>query len=179
MTSNSPNTFFFLEQMGRFIQDTESDGECLIRGLPIRRPGPRLQVAKERQVTAAEHLLDEGRISEREFLCQVRSALDLRSVAELPVLNDASVTEDNETDAAAAMAAVGPGPDGGAVGLLPPNENGESLLCVLCLEDARDACIIPCGHKRICIGCAGERVSEGTGCPACGSRIDSFIKVLA
>mmetsp|Transcript_109368 Transcript_109368/g.172372 ORF Transcript_109368/g.172372 Transcript_109368/m.172372 type:complete len:240 (+) Transcript_109368:94-813(+) len=49
------------------------------------------------------------------------------------------------------------------------------LACVACLDKRADACIIPCGHINICMGCS-ERLPHPKRCPMCRIRVDHIVK---
>merc|ERR1712228_67609 len=46
--------------------------------------------------------------------------------------------------------------------------------CVICLDNKRTHCCVPCGHKCLCEQC--KDLTNGK-CPICQRAIDSFIKV--
>lgn len=53
-----------------------------------------------------------------------------------------------------------------------------SMRCVVCLKNARDAIINPCGHWIACNSCLMSRREAGSNsCPSCSSTMDSIMRV--
>lgn len=176
-TAAHPPFWQFMERLTEFIDERHGDFVLLYNGQAVRRKGQRLEHERSVQIRRAEELLDTDQIGELEFLSLARTSLDLRNCAELPVINSENeemanndggggdVDDDNDDDDRQHHPALGQAGGGGAE------------KCMLCHEDERDACLQPCSHHPICIGCARERMSEGSGCPRCGQRIDSLIEL--
>lgn len=55
-------------------------------------------------------------------------------------------------------------------------EDGEDA-CLICFENVRDACIVPCAHSDFCVACI-EKINNSRcpTCPACRTKIEGVIK---
>ena len=56
----------------------------------------------------------------------------------------------------------------------------EAKLCVICLDAAKDAVLMPCFHVCVCAGCAAALAARPGGglCPVCRARIASYQRVF-
>ena len=48
---------------------------------------------------------------------------------------------------------------------------GDEHLCVVCLENARDEVLVPCGHMVLCQGCCADIMASTNECPMCREKI--------
>lgn len=51
----------------------------------------------------------------------------------------------------------------------------EQSECVVCIDRARDAVLVPCGHN-FCMVCAEGVVARGDACPTCRGRVREAIR---
>ena len=56
----------------------------------------------------------------------------------------------------------------------------EARLCVICLDAAKEAVLMPCAHVCVCAGCAAALAARPDGglCPVCRARIASYQRVF-
>lgn len=49
--------------------------------------------------------------------------------------------------------------------------------CCICFTAGKEAALVPCGHKALCLACAEVIKERGQKCPICRSRVSDFIRV--
>ncbi|KAJ8609193.1 hypothetical protein CTAYLR_008430 [Chrysophaeum taylorii] len=47
--------------------------------------------------------------------------------------------------------------------------------CLICADRDADAVLLPCGHSRVCYGCALEVLSAKNACPVCRKSVDQVV----
>ncbi|XP_019432759.1 PREDICTED: putative E3 ubiquitin-protein ligase XBAT34 isoform X2 [Lupinus angustifolius] len=57
------------------------------------------------------------------------------------------------------------------------NADGNSSICVICLDAPAEGACIPCGHVAGCMSCLNEVKTKKWGCPVCRAKIDQVIKL--
>eukprot|EP00440_Ansanella_granifera_P013115 gb/GFBE01014252.1/.p1 GENE.gb/GFBE01014252.1/~~gb/GFBE01014252.1/.p1 ORF type:complete len:252 (+),score=44.19 gb/GFBE01014252.1/:1-756(+) len=53
---------------------------------------------------------------------------------------------------------------------------GQDICCV-CYSAKKDAALVPCGHKSMCLRCSSQMQSRGLACPVCRAPIQSVLRV--
>ena len=72
---------------------------------------------------------------------------------------------------AAAAAQAGMHPDG--------DDLDDDDACVICLANARDTVLVPCGHSVLCLACCGDVKAGSNQCPVCREEIIEAVHVGA
>ncbi|RLN74551.1 hypothetical protein BBJ28_00018562 [Nothophytophthora sp. Chile5] len=49
--------------------------------------------------------------------------------------------------------------------------------CIVCMENARDALCVPCGHASCCYDCLRAITSEDPSCPICRANVEGVVKI--
>lgn len=57
------------------------------------------------------------------------------------------------------------------------SERGDGAMCVVCMERAQDALLMPCRHTVLCVMCAIQVREFSNECPYCRSNIDEILHV--
>ena len=70
------------------------------------------------------------------------------------------------------LGTVGGGGGGGGAALLGEDEG----LCSICIAEARNATLLPCGHGGICFDCGKRLVAMRSRCPLCRASIDEVLR---
>ena len=53
------------------------------------------------------------------------------------------------------------------------------VCCVVCLDELKTHCLVPCGHKCLCATCAkGWKDGTHVWCPMCNEPVDAVIRVF-
>lgn len=52
----------------------------------------------------------------------------------------------------------------------------DDAYCVVCLDEARECAIVPCGHRCLCAGCAA-RFGAGAACPVCRGDVGAVMRI--
>lgn len=56
-------------------------------------------------------------------------------------------------------------------------EGGDEHLCVICLENARDEVLVPCGHMVLCQACCVNVMETTNECPMCREKIEDHCTI--
>ena len=64
---------------------------------------------------------------------------------------------------------------GDRIAQLMKGPSEDSSLCVICLDQKRTMCLIPCGHLILCEACCTPSMSH---CPVCRRSVESSMKVF-
>lgn len=56
-------------------------------------------------------------------------------------------------------------------------EGGDEHLCVICLENARDEVLVPCGHMVLCQACCANVMQNSNECPMCREKIEDHCTI--
>jgi hypothetical protein len=54
---------------------------------------------------------------------------------------------------------------------------GDDHLCVVCLENARNIVLIPCGHMVLCDVCCDDIMANSNECPMCREKIEDHCTI--
>lgn len=54
---------------------------------------------------------------------------------------------------------------------------GDEHLCVVCLENARDEVLVPCGHMVLCQECCADIMASTNECPMCREKIEDHCTI--
>jgi hypothetical protein len=54
---------------------------------------------------------------------------------------------------------------------------GDEHLCVVCLENARDEVLVPCGHMVLCQDCCADIMASTNECPMCREKIEDHCTI--
>lgn len=54
---------------------------------------------------------------------------------------------------------------------------GDEHLCVVCLENARDEVLVPCGHMVLCQDCCADIMASTNECPMCRETIEDHCTI--
>ncbi|RLN73406.1 hypothetical protein BBJ28_00021533 [Nothophytophthora sp. Chile5] len=51
--------------------------------------------------------------------------------------------------------------------------------CIVCMENARDALCVPCGHASCCYDCLRAITNEDPSCPVCRANVEGVVKIYS
>jgi len=173
-----PNLFAFLGHLQRTTTDNLKDVGRIDRGLAIRRPKKKMNIANDARVKTCMARFDSGAYTIIQFLKAASHCVDLHSVSE-PAASGNENSSDSESEPSDQQASASDSSTPTTTSSATSEEPAESD-CDVCLIAPRDnrIALVPCGHSRFCVSCA-ERVHEmGSGCPICRSSITMLLRIF-
>jgi hypothetical protein len=57
-------------------------------------------------------------------------------------------------------------------------EQDDELLCILCMEQPKDTCLLPCGHAMMCGACTEAALQRSNECPVCRAGVLGSLAIL-
>jgi len=166
-----PNMFTFLGHLQRSTKDSLHDQARLARGLNVKRPKRKVNMANESRIQSCIARFDAGSHSRLQFLRAVSHSVGSHTDA-LHSSNSSTTDGDSDDNDQPSVPATNGVPQ-------PTNSTMPSDGCEICLIARRSGiALVPCGHARFCCDCVDRLLSMGSGCPVCRANIDMVLRVF-